>query len=314
MTTSATRLALVLAAACAACNSPSASEPPPPAPPPPPADTTRPPADTLPRTFVGRMVFIAPGGWLTAMDTENGATARLGIRGYFHHISPDGRFLVYTTPDETIALLDLATRAHTVLQAARRSIAPRWSPDGSRILFWSNRTGRPQLWIMNADGSAATRITDNAGGENLEGDWSPDGSRIAFRRCEGSGPGACNIWLINADGTQMRPLSTAERQDQNPRWSPDGTRIALVRLTGPAGATNWDIWMMAADGTGLTRLTSHPDDEWAPAWTPDGRRIAFFRYNNTAQVSDIFTVTPDGSELTHLLTGPEQPVYGPARP
>lgn len=269
----------------------------------------------LPSSLAGMMVFIMPGGYLTALDLASGSTVRLGPIGYNHHVSPDGRRLVYNTRDPVpaIAVLDLAQRRDTKLAMPGTNVAPRWSPDGTKILFWSGRTGLAQLWVMDATGANARQLTATPDGENLEGDWSPDGSTIAFRRCAGTGPGSCNIWLIDEDGSNLRQLMHAERHDQLPRWSPDGNRIALVRLTGMGTDANWDIWVMDADGGNRVRVTDHPDDEWAASWSPDGARLAFFRYDNVADRSTIFTVRPDGTDQAMVLNGPEQPIYGPLR-
>jgi Tol biopolymer transport system component len=307
MTSPSVRRALAAALVCTACGDGAGS---PVGPDQPADDPVAPPAN-----LAGMLVFIVPGGYLTAMDLVSGATARLGPIGYFHHVSPDGRRLVYNTRDQTPAIVihDMDRRTGTLIDMPGRNVAPRWSPDGARILFWSSRTGVSQLWIMDADGGNERQLTHTPDGENLEGDWSPDGTTIAFRRCVGTGPGACSIWLIDATGSNLRQLTHAERHDQAPRWSPDGRRIALVRLTGFGAASNWDVWVMDADGRNMVRVTDHPHDEWAATWTPDGSRLAFFRFDHVADRSSILTVRPDGSELTLLVNGPEQPVYGPPR-
>jgi Tol biopolymer transport system component len=296
---------------CLACNGTGAGDPAGPSGP------TQPPAEPIPvpTSLAGMMAVIMPGGDLAALDLANGSTVRLGPSGYFQHVSPDGRKLIYTTRGQVpaLAIWDLATRRGTAFDMPGRNVAPRWSHDGANILFWSDRTGRAQLWIMDADGGNQRQLTATADGENLEGDWAPDGATIAFRRCLGSGPGSCNIWLVDADGTNMRQLTVAERHDQNPRWSPDGRRIAFVRFTGFGDAASWDIWVMDADGSNMLRVTAHRDDDWAAVWSPDGERLAFFRHDNADQRSAIYSVRPDGTQLELLLSGPEQPVYGPAR-
>jgi Tol biopolymer transport system component len=201
----------------------------------------------------------------------------------------------------------------TVLATQGRNVAPRWSPDGQKILFWSDRTGIPQVWVMNADGSSETQLTQGGG---LEGDWSPDGARIVFRGRDN------NLWVMNAAGTNIVLLFAGPGQDAAPQWSPDGTRIAFDGVRG----VNVDIFLIDADGTNLVRVTNHPAADWGSSWSPDGTRIAFFSHpgasgevrQGQSTSSDIFTVSPEGSEagLTLLLGRPTDdigPVYGPAQ-
>jgi TolB protein len=165
---------------------------------------------------------------------------------------------------------------------------------------------------MNADGSSATQLTQGGG---LEGDWSPDGARIVFRG------GDSNLWVMNADGTNIVLLFAGPGQDAAPQWSPDGTRIAFDGVRG----VNVDIFLIDADGTNLVRVTNHAAADWTPSWSPDGTRIAFFSHPGASGEvrpgqstnSDIFTVSPEESEvgLKLLLGHPFDdlgPVYGPA--
>src|SRR5256885_16405756 len=84
-------------------------------------------------------------------------------------------------------------------QLADRSFDPRWSPTGQRIAFTSTRDGNPEIYVMNADGSAQTRLTNNPGAD-ANPSWSPDGQRIAL---ETTRDGASEIYVMNADGSQL---------------------------------------------------------------------------------------------------------------
>jgi TolB protein len=84
--------------------------------------------------------------------------------------------------------------------SGKRELAPspfderssRWSPDGSRVVFWSWRTGSPQIYVINADGSGLRQLTDNLA-YNVFPSWSPDGKRIAF---ESDRMGNFDIWVM----------------------------------------------------------------------------------------------------------------------
>lgn len=274
---------------------------------------TPPPQAPLPSTLTGKIVFIRVEGMtntLMAMNPDGSAITSLRANGFSAHVSPDGRKVAYNNPGDGISVLDLSTGKESVVAPAL-SIKPRWSPDGGKILFWSDRSGTKELYTMSPDGSAVVRVTDGGNGYH-EGDWSPDGSRIVFRRVTGDGG---DIWTMNADGTGAALLYAGDRMDSDPRWSPDGRRIAFVSSVPRArGGYSTEIYVIGADGSNLVRATRHDGEDWSPAWSPDGSRIAFFGFRITPTDSDLFTVNPDGTGLSALLEGPAYdhgPVFGP---
>jgi tol-pal system beta propeller repeat protein TolB len=266
----------------------------------------------VPATLAGKLVFVraADGrNTLMAMNPDGSGMVSIGVEGSKPHVSPDGTRVAYTTARDEIAVLDLSTGTESVV-TREQSMVPRWSPDGGSILFFSARSGRNELWVMNADGTEPRQLT-HGGGESMEGDWSPDGTRIVFRRNSGDGG---DIWIMNQDGSVAALLHAGERMDSDPRWSPDGRRIAFVSLVpveGEARLTS-EIFVIEANGSGLLQLT-RGGENWSPAWAPDGSRIAFFGYGARAE-PDLFTVRPDGSDLRLLMGGPTYdhgPAYGP---
>ena len=78
---------------------------------------------------------------------------------------------------------------------------------------------------------------------------------------------------MNADGSNVRRLTTADGDDTAPAWSPDGSKI-VFRSTRDG---NFEIYSMNADGTGQTRLTNHSRADTSPSWSPDGSKIVFSR-------------------------------------
>ena len=125
--------------------------------------------------------------------------------------------------------------------------APSWSPDGSRIVFHSNRDGNGEIYVMNADGAEIRRLTHH---EASDGDpsWSPDGTKILFDSDRG---GTFDIWVMNADASDPRQLTEGPGRDLAPAWSPDGERIAF--MSDQVGA--FQIYVMDADGGNQRRMT-----------------------------------------------------------
>ena len=119
------------------------------------------------------------------------------------------------------------------------SYTPSWSPRGDRIAFTDQRAGSDDIWVMAADGSGQTRLTDNPLLDYFP-TWSPDGSRIAYAAASPTGANFNNadIWVMNADGSAKSRLTTDSAADITPGWSPDGKRIAFVsyRIVGSGAA------------------------------------------------------------------------------
>ena len=112
------------------------------------------------------------------------------------------------------------------------------------------------------------QLTDGGTVDDGDAVWSPDGEQIAFRRVAGN---TVDIYLMNADGSDVRPLLVAPGTDQDPTWSPDGARIAFKSdRPGPSEREGNHVWVVSADGTGAGQLPPGDEgvDDSAPAWGP----------------------------------------------
>jgi Tol biopolymer transport system component len=191
-----------------------------------------------------------------------------------------------------IAVLSLAAAALTAWVGS----IPASSASGPwRIFLSSNREGDSELYVVNANGSGARRLT-RAPGVDAFAALSPDGRKIVYHsqdRRLGRPRGAV---LINADGTGKRALPA----DGCPcSWSPDGRRI--VFSSGRDG--NGEIYIMNADGSGQRNLTSSPSShEFGPAWSPDGRTIVFVTDRDSNQ--ELYAMNADGSAQRNLTRHP----------
>ena len=231
-------------------------------------------------------------------------------------VSPDGRLaaaVVWWIDREEneyrsaiwLVRLDGSSPPRQFTSGAKRDAAPRWSPDGSRLAFVSNRERKAlQLYVIPAQGGEPRRLTD-LDEDVEEAAWSPDGSRLAFssrvrdeaygeeddakrgprrfRRLQykldnvgWTGDRRRHLFTVAADGSaQPSQLTSGDFEDATPAWSPDGRQIAFVSDRDE----DWDldllsdVYVVAADGGEPRRLTGR-DGGWAePAWSPDGSRI-----------------------------------------
>jgi len=171
----------------------------------------------------------------------------------------------------------------------------------------TNGAGQPdyETFVMNADGSGQTNLTNNAA-DDFAPDWSPDGDKIAFVRVVSPASCRSDIFVMSPDGTGQTDV-TGSGFDRSPDWSPDGRKIAFDRSAcgdefGPS-----DIYVMNADGSGLVELTNGGEANQAPASSSDGTRIAFSR----GRYDGIFVMNSDGSGIQRLTPSGEFPAWFP---
>jgi len=179
---------------------------------------------------------------------------------------------------------------------AQADYDPAWSPDGARIAFTSERTGAPEIYVMNADGSSVQQLTDGQPSASFQPTWSPDGLRIAFVGT--TRDGKQDIYVMAADGTDPIRITEEGTANTEPAWTPIGDRILFVRRTGTARA----ILTMNADGSGTAQLTSATTTDVSPAWAPSGARIAFMR--QVVGGFQLHVMNADGTGDVALAAGP----------
>jgi TolB protein len=126
----------------------------------------------------------------------------------------------------------------------------------------SERDGNQEVYVMNADGSGVTRLTDDPG---VDGNptWSPDGNRVAFATTRYAGGEDYDIAVMNPDGSGVQRLTTDTGIDVRPIWSPDGQEIMYSHRVAQG---NYDVWILAVDGSRVRELLTGADNEQGDAW------------------------------------------------
>ena len=181
---------------------------------------------------------------------------------------------------------------------------PKWSPDGERILFTSQRDGRTSIWEIGwPEGDPVEKKTGLDGDHHIS--WSPDGTRIAFDAR--SSNGRLTLWTIDAAGGDPRPIPGVGTSCAHPSWSPDGRAIAYTAFT----ATGSSIFVVSLETGVATRLTNGGADDHHPIWTHDARKLLFASDRNGDY--DLWSIDLATKKLTCLYQAPgRQDLASPA--
>lgn len=147
------------------------------------------------------------------------------------------------------------------------SLAPDWSPDGTRLVYQSYERDTPGLWLIGKDG-ADKRPIPVPTQLNASPSFSPDGRTIAF--C-GSVRGNTEIFTVQTDGSSLRRLTENAAIDSTPRWSPNGRELAFT--SNRQGTPQ--IFIMDLEGANVRRVTLAGNWNDEAAFSPDGGRLAF---------------------------------------
>ncbi|MFH5772907.1 Tol-Pal system beta propeller repeat protein TolB [Paracoccus broussonetiae] len=224
--------------------------------------------------FDSRVAFVQESG------PKDARRKRLGVMDY------DGANIKWLTDDSTLVL------------------KPRFSPDGSRLLYTSYASGFPQAMLMDVNSLGVRALAGEQGTMSFSPRFSPDGRWIVYSLEKN---GNTDIYQMDAGSGAQRPLTNAPSIETSPSFSPDGKQIVFE--SDRSGVPQ--LYIMSANGGDAKRISFGEGRYGTPVWSPRGDMIAF-----TRQVGGKFHIgvmRTDGSEEKMLTESflDEGPTWAP---
>ena len=231
-------------------------------------------------------------------------------------VAPDGRMLAFALLGDIYTMPMAGGTPTRIAEGLAWEVQPRFSPDGRRVAFTSDRGGGDNIWLMNADGSDKRQLTKEDFRLLNQPSWSPDGRFIVAKKhfTTGRSLGTGEVWLYHVAGgggvkLVERPNEEHQKELGEPVYAPDGSAIYYTRNTTPgpvfeyAQDSNAGIFAIERFDIATGEVTTAVDGYGGavrPAPSPDGRRMAFVRRDK------------DRSQLwvKDLETGAERMIFG----
>ncbi len=228
---------------------------------------------------------------------------------WFPELSPDGTRIVFNYYPNNSGPLDVYTinvGGGGLKRIVHNGVlgSPNWSPDGKRLIYstFSATTGRKSYLVTTpVDQPERQTVVTSDLYEHFWGEYMPDGQSIMYVTSQG---GVDETWIMNADGSDKRPLTAAAPAFCPYSISADGKRV-LLNDHCPDGQLPPTIWVMNIDDQKVTQLTHSQagSADLYPAYSPDGKKIAFASNLGDPNNLDLWVMNADGTDKHVIKTG-----------
>ena len=226
-------------------------------------------------------------GHLWRVAAAGGEPERVELAGAaeFPSISRSGQKLAYTRDraDYDLWKFDVNGSFVTVFSSSTNDFDPQLSPDGTKVAFATDRSGRGrEIWTASLDGTSARALMPATGRELGSPRWSPDGHWIVFDGVNDEGN--WDIYSVDAAGGQARRLTSHPGFENFPSWSRDGRWIYFRSMR--SGSSQ--VWRMRPDGGGAEQVTTSGG---ASAWeSSDGQTVYYTRHDGMGSLGELSPV------------------------
>ncbi len=247
------------------------------------------------------------GGALYRIPASGGNPRQVAAAGEAYGkpaLAPQARRLAYArvVSDYNIWRIDLASAGvrkpmRPLIASTRNDVSGRFSPDGKRIVFASNRSGTMEIWVCDADGSNALQLTSFNGPNTGTPRWSPDARSIVFDSRPG---GNADIFVVGASGGAPRRITTDPSEDVVPSWSRDGRWIYFASNR----SGELQVWKVPVEGEepeGAAAVQVTRQGGFVAFESPDGKWVYYAK--RRGRPNAIWRVPAVGGEEAPVVQG-----------
>ncbi len=186
-------------------------------------------------------------------------------------VSPDGTTLVFSVHGDLWTMPASGGEGRRLTSGPENDEWPRYSPDGRKIAYQSDKSGNSDIWLLDLATGKKTQLTDHKSDDFFHA-WSPDGRRIVFAS---ERSGNRDIWSLEIESGRLEQLTKDPAPDDDPSVSPDGRWVAFD--SGRDGAQS--IYVMPIDGGDARRVSQGTTFFQVPSFSPNGAMLLFEAYN-----------------------------------